>query len=87
MLKLSEVKEYLRIDGDAEDGYIKILILLSQEICENYMRKELPRRVPESVKQAQLLIIGYFYENREGTKDGIPPAVFALLNPYRKAAF
>jgi hypothetical protein len=87
MLDIAAVKEYLRIDGGAEDGYLRILVLLSKEICENYIRAPLPRRVPESVKQARLLIIGYFYENREGTKDGIPPAVFALLNPYRKAAF
>jgi hypothetical protein len=86
-MKLNEVKEYLRLDNDAEDGYLKILILLSREICENYLRYELPRRVPESVKQAQLLIIGYFYENREGTRDGVPPAVFSLLAPYRKAMF
>ena len=87
MLKLKAVKEYLRLDSGAEDGYLNILVLLSKEMCENYMRHPMPRRVPESVKQAQLLIIGYFFENREGTRDGVPSAVFALLNPYRKAAF
>jgi len=87
MLNLSEVKEYLRIDGDHEDGYLNILVLLSSEICANYLRAALSENLPESVKQAQLLIVGYFYENREGTRDGIPPAVFALLDPYRKAAF
>ena len=87
MLKLPEVKEYLRFDSDFEDEYLKILILLSKEMCENYIRQKLPRRLPESIKQAQLLIIGYFFEHRDGTKDGIPPAVYALLNPYRKAVF
>ena len=87
MIDLTAVKEYLRIDSDAEDGYLRILVLLSKEMCENYMRKSIPRRVPESIKLAQLLIIGYFYENREGTKDGVPSAVFSLLDPYRKAAF
>jgi hypothetical protein len=87
MLKLSEVKEFLRLDSDAEDAYIKILILLAREMCENYLRGPLPRRVPQSARQAQLLIVGYFYENREGGKEGIPPAVYALLDPYRKAAF
>ena len=87
MLELAAVKEYLRLDTDAEDGYLNILVLLSAEICANYLRTELTGPLPESVKQAQLLIIGYFYENREGTRDGVPPAVFALLAPYRKAAF
>jgi hypothetical protein len=86
VLKLREVKDFLRLDGDAEDAYLRILILLSVEMCKNYLRLDkLPKC--ESVKQAQLLTIGYFFENREGTKDGIPSAVFALLNPYRKAAF
>ena len=87
MLKLTEVKEFLRIDGDAEDAYLRVLVLLASEFCENYLRQKPPKRLPESVKQTQLLIIGYFYENREGTRDGIPSAVFALLDPYRKAAF
>ena len=87
MLEITAVKEYLRLDSDAEDGYLNILVLLSAEICANYLRAELPEELPESVKQAQLLIIGYFFENREGSRDGVPSAVFALLNPYRKAAF
>ena len=87
MLKLSEVKEFLRHDGNAEDSYLKILIILAAEICENYIRQELPRPPPKSAKQAQLLIIGYFFENREGSKDGIPKVVYTLLDPYRKAAF
>jgi hypothetical protein len=87
-LTIREVKEFLRLDSDAEDAYLRILILLSREMCENYLRKELPRgKLSKSIKQAQLLIIGYFFENREGTKDGIPPAVYLLLNPYRKAEF
>ena len=87
MLDLKAVKEYLRLDSDAEDGYLRILVLLSEEICTNFLREELPCGIPESIKQAQLLIIGYFYENREGTRDGIPSAVFSLLRPYRKEAF
>jgi len=87
MVKLTEVKEFLRIDGDAEDGYLRILVLLAAELCANYLRQPPPKKLPESVKQAQLLIIGYFYENRDGTKDGIPPVVYSLLDPYRKVEF
>jgi len=87
MINLKAVKEFLRLDSDAEDKYLKILIILAKEICENYLRQPLPRPIPKSVKQAQLLIIGYFFENREGTRDCVPQAVFSLLNPYRKAAF
>ena len=87
MINLDVIKEYLRLDsGDAEDGYLNVLRLLSEEMCKNYTRTdELPDC--ESVMCAQMLIAGYFYENREGSKEGIPSVVYTLLNPYRKAEF
>ncbi|MGN0149912.1 MAG: head-tail connector protein [Clostridia bacterium] len=87
MLKLNEVKQYLRLDTNAEDEYLNILILLACEMCENYTRMPLPEKLPESYKQAMLLCIGYFFEHRQGTKDGIPKVFYALLLPYRKAEF
>ena len=87
MLTLTEVKQYLRLDTDAEDRYLKILLILAQEMCENFTRLPLPEEMPESYKQAMLICIGYFFEQREGTKDGIPRVFYTLLAPYRKAAF
>ena len=87
MLTLDEVKEYLRLDTDAEDEYLNILILLSCEMCENYTRIPLPEELPESYKQAMLICIGYFFEQRQGTKEGIPKVFYTLLQAYRKAAF
>ena len=88
-LNLPELKEFLRIDGNDEDDYLNILILLSPEICKNHLRLgddvELPKN--NSIKQAQLLACGYFFENRTGTKDGMPEAVYHLLAPYREAKF
>ncbi len=87
MLTLEETKQYLRLDTDAEDDYLRILILLSSEMCENYTRKPIPEELPESYKQAMLICIGYFFENRDGGKEGVPEVFYALLLPYRKAAF
>lgn len=86
-MQLETVKQFLRIDHDDEDSYLNILIILAKEICENYLRAEMPLEIPESMNQAMLIIIGYFYENREGTKEGIPDVVYALLLPYREAAW
>lgn len=85
MLTLDDVKEYLRIDHDAEDGYISVLLLLSKEVCENYLRGDLPEEPPESITQAQLLVISHFYENRSGGP--IPNAVYRLLDAYRNEVF
>ena len=87
MLTLEEVKEYLRLDSDAEDDYINVLMLLSSEMCENFTRHDLPETLPESYKQAMLVCIGYFFENRDGIKANVPQIFYTLLEPYRKAAF
>lgn len=86
-MQLNAVKEFLRIDHSDEDGYLNILLILARELCENYLRAEMPSEIPESINQAMLIIIGYFYENREGTKEGIPTVVYRLLDPYRKVAW
>ena len=83
MLTIEEVKQYLHLDSDAEGDYLRILILLAGEMCENYTRLELP----ESYKQAMLVCIGYFFEQRDGTKNGVPSIFYTLLRPYRKVAF
>ena len=87
MPTLEDVKQYLRLDTDAEDRYLKILIILAREMCENFTRVPLPEKLPESYKQAMLICIGYFFEQRDGTKEGIPRVFYTLLAPYRKAAF
>lgn len=87
MLTIDEVKQYLHLDSDAEDDYLRILVLLACEMCENYTRLELPEPLPESYKQAMLVCIGYFFEQKDGTKSGVPSVFYTLLQPYRKAAF
>ena len=85
MLTLDYVKEFLRIDHNEEDGYISVLLILAKELCENYMRKDIIEPMPESVRQAQLLVISHFYENRSG--EPIPETVYRLLDNYRKDQF
>lgn len=87
MLQINEVKQYLRLDYDSEDDYLNILIILATELCENYTRQSLPEELPTSYKQAMLIIIGYFFENRNGSKEGLPKVIYTLLAPYRKVVF
>ena len=87
LVTIEEVKEYLRLDSDAEDEYLDNLIINAKEVIENYTRLPLPAEIPASYKQAALIIIGYFFENRNGTKEGLPKVIYTLLLPYRKAAF
>ena len=80
-LTLEETKEYLRIDSNNEDILIASLITVAKEHCENYLQASLPEEVPMPVKQALLILIGHFYEERAG--ESIPNVVYVLLSPYR----
>jgi len=85
MLSLDYVKEFMRIDHSEEDGYLSVLLILAKEFCENYLRSDLPEPLPETVKQAEMLVISHFYENRSG--DPVPDTVYRLLDAYRKEVF
>ena len=65
-LDLAAVKAFLRIDGEEEDSLLAGLIPVAREHCENYLNASLPTEVPTPVKQAQLLLISHFYEQRSG---------------------
>ena len=85
MLTLDYVKEFMRIDHSEEDGYLSVLLILAKEFCENYLRSDLPEPLPETVKQAEMLVISHFYENRNGGP--VPDTVYRLLDAYRKEVF
>lgn len=81
-VSISELKEYLRIDGEEEDALLAGFIAAAKEHCENYLNVGLPDTLPSPVVQAMLILAGHFYEQRAG--EDIPKAVYALLAPYRK---
>jgi len=85
MIKVETIKEFLRIDHDLDDDYLLSLRNLANEVCENYLREPLPEESVVSIKQAQLLIIAHFYENRSDAP--IPDVVYRLLDAYRKEVF
>ena len=81
LVTLTEVKEYLRIDGEEEDSLLASLIAVAKAHCEDYLQASLPAEIPSPVKQAMILLIGHFYEQRAG--EDIPKVVYKLLSPYR----
>ena len=80
-LTLTEIKEYLRIDGEEEDSLLTALLSAAISHSENYLQAPLPTEVPTPVKQALLILIGHFYEQRAG--EDIPNVVYVLLSSYR----
>ena len=80
-LSLTEIKEYLRIDGEEENSLLTALLSAAISHSENYLQAPLPSETPTPVKQALLILIGHFYEQRAG--EDIPNVVYVLLSPYR----
>ena len=78
---LTEVKEYLRIDGEEGNILLATLIAVAKSHCEDYLQASLSAEIPSPVKQAMILLIGHFYEQRAG--EDIPKVVYKLLSPYR----
>ena len=72
MLTIEEVKQYLHLDSDAEDDYLRILIILAGEMCEKlYNVLQCLMNCRKAINKLMLVCIGYFFEQRDGTKNGV----------------
>ncbi len=91
-VSLAEAKAHLRVEHDDEDKLIQGLISTAREYCEGFQNVTLipgeddpePPPVSFRVKQAILLLVGHWYEHREGVNVGnivsdIPLGVASLL--------
>ncbi|MBR0190176.1 MAG: phage gp6-like head-tail connector protein [Clostridia bacterium] len=95
-MELKETKEFLRVDGCEEDTLISSLIVTAQELVEEVIRKKLDEfdEVPETIRQAMLILVGTLYEERQISKrkDGVDIAetldlVRRMLFAYRGEKF
>ena len=87
IVTVDEVKTHLRIQYDEEDAYLTSLIAQAQVAAEDYCRTQFPDPAPEPVRLAVLLIVGFYYENRDipdmTTYKAMRMAFDSLLYPYR----
>lgn len=61
---LSEVKEFLRIDGDEDDRQLTSIIIAAEDYIKNATRSDVDTK-SELYKTAAKLLISNWYENRE----------------------
>lgn len=90
IVTLAEGKEYLRIDGDAEDTTVENLLKSAINLCADVSR--LSESDFESsgdvAKTAVLYTLGYFYEHREdGDHRALTLTLRSLLFGIRKGGF
>lgn len=85
MVSLDEARAHLRYDGNDNDAEIAALIAAADAMIRRHCDKDTDFTLP-NIKHAALLLIGFWDENRAAeTGNGwyLPPAVLALLTPYR----
>jgi uncharacterized phage protein (predicted DNA packaging) len=89
-MTLTEVKEFIKVEHNDEDVLISTFMNTADALIKTHIGSldlNLGAMDTLPVKQAKLMLISYFYENRDDTKGGIPEVVYELLRPYRKVAF
>ena len=87
IVTVDEVKIHLRIQCDEEDAYLTSLIAQAQAAAEDYCRTQFSDPAPEPVRLAVLLMVGFYYENRDipdmTAYKAMRMAFDSLLYPYR----
>lgn len=63
IVTIDEVKDYLRLDGNAEDDFLQTLIVTAEQLCTDIARTEISDK--PTARIAVLYAIAYLYEHRE----------------------
>ena len=89
MITLQEAKEFLRVDGDDEENLIASLIVAAQELTEDVPRRPLAELepLPETVRQAMLIVVATLYEERQISKDKTGIDISETLDLVRRMLF
>lgn len=84
---VGEVKTHLRIQSSDEDAYLESLIRQALAAAEDYCRVRFEQDLPEPARLAVLLMVSYYYENRDvpdrQAYAAMREAFENLLYPYR----
>ena len=84
---VDEIKTHLRIEHNDEDGYLSALITAAQATAEDFCRRSFAEDMPEPVRLAIYLYVGFMYSYREGADQSayraMKQAFDALLWPHR----
>jgi hypothetical protein len=92
LIALSDTKDYLRVDGTADDATLATLIAAASEAVTGLANGWDPTDpVPERLKLATLMLVADWFTNREAVTVGTtaapaPYGVQWLAHDYRKMA-
>ena len=88
-LTIEDIKKHLNIDPEFtdDDNYLESLESVAVDILERDIDYKLGSELPDALKHGLLLIIGNFYDNREGVThtsiSTIPQSLNWITDLYR----
>ena len=87
IVSVEELKAHLRIQQAAEDALMERLLHQAQAAANDFCRTQFSDPAPEPVRLAVLLMVGFYYENRDipdmTAYKAMRMAFDSLLYPYR----
>lgn len=89
IVTLEQVRDHLRYDTEDNDPMLEMYIKAAESAVLNFVTDKFNGDYPDDLKHAVLLMVGMFDREREPSKESsitdnyLPPAVRALLYPYR----
>ncbi len=90
VVSLEEMKAWLRVEHDEEDGLIESLLAQAKAAAEDFCRVSFDASAPEPVKLAIKLMASHYYENRDNPDKQVYLAMRLafenLLYPHRDPA-
>ena len=90
VVTLKEMKNYLRVDSDEDNGLIRCLIASAERLCMDILRTDDPSELKnaENGKTAVMYTVAYLYEHREeADHHALTLTLRALLFGSRKEGF
>lgn len=89
MITVEDIRTHLRIDGPDEDAYLAALLAAAVEYIGKMTGIPHDAAYPQTLRHAALLLVGTWYQHREGVSDkplsAVPLAFNMLLQVNRPA--
>lgn len=93
-ITISEIKKHLNLDADFtdDDQYLETLILVAERAVQRHTCQVLSEieengELPKPIKHAIMLLVGDFYNSREGNAFGVTPTEIPHTYEYLLSLF
>ncbi len=94
IIPVEDAKAHLNVTADDDDALIGDKISAAEAWIDRWLKEPMAEmeEVPADLRQAVLMLVGHFYENREATlvgisADEVPLGVWDILNQHREWSF